>query len=187
MARLPPPRRASCPPRTSWPCWRATRATSRALLRPAAEQGLPEAECELGVFQSTGWACEQDYERALELFLRAAAQGSAVAHLNAAEAAMVVASNKHGRADLVGHSAVPRAMQLARRAARLGASMVALELVQRVDASYRTLCGFCGEKHKPLQKCARCQTHYYCSKECQLAHWQQGHKTDCVDVTKQST
>jgi TPR repeat protein len=51
-------------------------AGALALLRLAAEEGLPEAECELGVFHSKGWVCEQDYERALELLVRAAAQGS---------------------------------------------------------------------------------------------------------------
>lgn len=45
-------------------------------------------------------------------------------------------------------------------------------------------CDGCGkpEQDKPLLKCTRCQCTYYCSRECQVAHWkrgQNGHKAEC--------
>ena len=36
----------------------------------------------------------------------------------------------------------------------------------------------CG--HRGKKKCARCQLARCCSRECQVAHWKAGHKSDCV-------
>jgi hypothetical protein len=35
------------------------------------------------------------------------------------------------------------------------------------------------EDNTQFKACARCKTFYYCSKECQVEHWKDGHKVDC--------
>ncbi len=41
-------------------------------------------------------------------------------------------------------------------------------------------CAFCGTVDLPLKPCNRCGVPQYCSRECQLAHWKEGHKQACV-------
>ena len=45
-------------------------------------------------------------------------------------------------------------------------------------------CASChaSEDETKLMKCARCQMKWYCSRECQKAHWKKGHKLYCVQV-----
>ena len=42
----------------------------------------------------------------------------------------------------------------------------------------RLICDGCGERALGLRRCARCKQTQYCSRECQVAHWQV-HKRDC--------
>ncbi|XP_035695392.1 uncharacterized protein LOC118429115 [Branchiostoma floridae] len=39
-------------------------------------------------------------------------------------------------------------------------------------------CAFCGDQHKETMSCGKCRKAQYCSKECQIQHWQQ-HKIIC--------
>jgi hypothetical protein len=39
------------------------------------------------------------------------------------------------------------------------------------------MCAFCGYPGK--NRCAKCRNTFYCSKDCQLAHWKSGHKKRC--------
>ena len=41
-------------------------------------------------------------------------------------------------------------------------------------------CAFCGAVDLPLKPCTRCGVPEYCSRDCQLAHWKEGHKQACV-------
>ncbi|TFK69398.1 hypothetical protein BDN72DRAFT_878465 [Pluteus cervinus] len=43
-------------------------------------------------------------------------------------------------------------------------------------------CSNCGEVYplSQLKRCARCHLDLYCSKECQRAHWKNGHKESCI-------
>ncbi|KAK8816076.1 MYND-type zinc finger protein [Blastocystis sp. ATCC 50177/Nand II] len=43
-------------------------------------------------------------------------------------------------------------------------------------------CGNTESKPGEFKKCSRCKTACYCSKECQLEHWKNGHKKECVPV-----
>lgn len=43
-----------------------------------------------------------------------------------------------------------------------------------------SVCSFCGKADQtPLRKCSRCRNAQYCSKECQMVHWKNGHKETC--------
>lgn len=59
-------------------------------------------------------------------------------------------------------------------------------LVQPLEAmgKFSRHCASChaSEDEKKLMKCARCQMKWYCSRECQKAHWKKGHKLYCVQV-----
>ena len=39
------------------------------------------------------------------------------------------------------------------------------------------MCAVCGYPGK--NRCAKCRNTFYCSKDCQLAHWKNGHKKRC--------
>ena len=45
-------------------------------------------------------------------------------------------------------------------------------------------CASChaSEEDAKLMKCARCQMKWYCSRDCQKAHWKLGHKLYCVQA-----
>jgi len=40
------------------------------------------------------------------------------------------------------------------------------------------------DKPAPQHLCGRCRKVYYCSRDCQLAHWKKGHKKTCVPAAK---
>ena len=47
----------------------------------------------------------------------------------------------------------------------------------------------CANCMLPLQSekklcCVECKAAYYCDRECQIAHWKDGHKKDCVKKLK---
>ena len=46
-------------------------------------------------------------------------------------------------------------------------------------------CSHCGEQMKKLSKCSCCLNTFYCSSQCQLAHWKQ-HKEKCSQSTLQN-
>jgi len=43
-------------------------------------------------------------------------------------------------------------------------------------------CSHCGKSNVGLQVCARCKMVQYCSKDCQVKDWKDGHKTMCKPV-----
>ena len=54
------------------------------------------------------------------------------------------------------------------------------ELSVRADQIRRRVCAFCEVRfERRLRACTRCLVTYYCSKECQRAHWNV-HKQSCV-------
>jgi len=43
-------------------------------------------------------------------------------------------------------------------------------------------CSYCGTRESVTDRflqCSRCKAHYFCKKECQVAHWRAGHKKAC--------
>ena len=49
-----------------------------------------------------------------------------------------------------------------------------------VPASPSTGCANCGISTANLRGCSRCKAIFYCSKECQVAHWKSEHKAACM-------
>lgn len=51
---------------------------------------------------------------------------------------------------------------------------------QKFDFDPRVeVCKACGTSDARLSRCSRCEAVYYCSVECQHAHWKAGHKREC--------
>jgi hypothetical protein len=44
------------------------------------------------------------------------------------------------------------------------------------------MCDWCGTSSGSLKKCSLCKVMFYCSKECQKAHWKKIHKKTCAGV-----
>jgi len=41
------------------------------------------------------------------------------------------------------------------------------------------LCVWCLEHSARCRKCSRCRGPWYCSQDCQLSHWEAGHREEC--------
>ena len=59
----------------------------------------------------------------------------------------------------------------------------AKEALKNIESMEVGKCSACGEKeessNKKFLRCGRCRIYYFCSKECQVASWNVGHKFDC--------
>ncbi|KAI0752967.1 hypothetical protein C8Q80DRAFT_487574 [Daedaleopsis nitida] len=53
----------------------------------------------------------------------------------------------------------------------------------RRDNPKNTACASCGSP-QDLKTCAKCGQRFYCSRECQTAHWKEKHKRDCKKPTR---
>ena len=38
-----------------------------------------------------------------------------------------------------------------------------------------------------MKKCAKCKQVFYCSRECQVAHWKSGHRRECEQLAASSS
>ncbi|CAI4232242.1 unnamed protein product [Auanema sp. JU1783] len=59
--------------------------------------------------------------------------------------------------------------------------IVELYAIQRLlyVSSLRYCCSECGNFKGKLKACEACYNAYYCDKECQLTHWNEGHRDEC--------
>ena len=42
-------------------------------------------------------------------------------------------------------------------------------------------------KKEAFKRCSKCKKVWYCSKECQVSHWKESHKAECVESKKEPT
>ena len=66
--------------------------------------------------------------------------------------------------------------------AQKGLSMLKAQQAQTSSNAHpakSSACAHCGINAPSLKACSRCKITSYCSKECQVAHWKSGHKSDC--------
>ncbi|XP_044746819.1 zinc finger MYND domain-containing protein 10 [Coccinella septempunctata] len=54
-----------------------------------------------------------------------------------------------------------------------------IDLLEKFDVKNTLPCARCGKDS--TQRCSRCKKSWYCSRKCQVTHWQQ-HKEDCTQV-----
>lgn len=84
---------------------------------------------------------------------------------------------------LPGHNSMPRCLFWARKAAACGDPR-AIQVVAQGERMFQQSCANC--KKRPdsvtgkLKGCARCKAVWYCGKDCQVKHWKDGHKINCV-------
>ena len=57
---------------------------------------------------------------------------------------------------------------------------------RRFEASDKLHCVFCFQRDSPLKLCKRCMTAAYCSKKCQILHWQK-HQYTCTATGQRNT
>lgn len=153
------------------------------MLKVSAEQGHDPAQCLLGNSYDFGEGIEgEDKEKALYWYEKAAEQGNATAMNNAGATLMGIAQQKYGTVDIPGKSPVPRAMKWARKAAAAGDSD-AKRMVTSIQGAYASFCINCKKTGCKLSQCSKCKIVQYCGRDCQLAHWNAGHKKDCCKQT----
>ena len=88
---------------------------------------------------------------------------------------------------------LPEAMQWLRLAAKQNAmDGLAKTALEEIEAHIRHICQGCNKMRdegcddKPYQpytkRCSKCQSAFYCSRECQMAHWKRSHKHTCCRI-----
>jgi len=92
-----------------------------------------------------------------------------------------------GNALIPGHSPVPEALFWFRQSKRMDHRDPEIDnLFSLLEQAIRSGCAHCHEKLSPEKPlcCSECRAAYYCDRECQVAHWKNGHKKDCVKKLK---
>ena len=146
-----------------------------------AEQGDLDAQYSLGWDYYTGTGVNKNLDEALKWCVCSAEQGVARAMALVAQIMLEIAHHEHGTAHTPGASPIPRAAYWAKKAAKLG-NENAVGLVQQIRSKESSHCAACGKEgaETKLRRCRKCKVTHYCSRECQVRHWNQGHEIDCV-------
>ena len=156
----------------------------------AAEQGHDGAQCALAGMYLFGRGVLQNPLKAFNWWLKSAEQGNAQAQFNLGtilqEGDDGVPQN-HDEAAKWLEKAVGQGYPGARK------TLVELRLKQEHDkisragsssvaASSTSCCASCGimSSSSKLRTCSRCKKVSYCSRDCQAAHWNEGHRAACV-------
>eukprot|EP00563_Minutocellus_polymorphus_P016227 CAMPEP_0181056892 /NCGR_PEP_ID=MMETSP1070-20121207/19957_1 /TAXON_ID=265543 /ORGANISM="Minutocellus polymorphus, Strain NH13" /LENGTH=379 /DNA_ID=CAMNT_0023136265 /DNA_START=24 /DNA_END=1163 /DNA_ORIENTATION=+ len=153
------------------------------MLKLSANQGHDPAQCLLGNSYDFGDGVEGvDKEKALYWYEKSAAQGNATGMNNVGATLLSIAQGKYGTVDILGKSPIPRAMKWFRKAAAAG-DPDAPRMVMDLQIRYSSFCINCQKMGDKLSQCSKCKVVRYCGRDCQLAHWNAGHKKDCCKQT----
>ena len=88
--------------------------------------------------------------------------------------------NLDGHVDVVGESRVPEILYWHEKAVDVGNyTQQDLEMANMFHSLGKQQCALCKRQRKHLKRCTKCKWASYCGRECQLNHWNQGHKTEC--------
>ena len=125
-----------------------------------------------------GHGVKQDDAQAFKWYSKAAEQGDAMAQYS------LGIMYEHG---LGVKQDDALSLQWLKMAARQGHNEAILALKrarsQAVPESLDRVCSHCStqaSESNHLMTCARCKSAFYCSRNCQRAHWKAGHKKICV-------
>lgn len=136
----------------------------------SAEQDLPCAVSVLATAYGDGEGVTIDLDKAIELGLKAAPLGFAIAAFNVAGFILRKKQAVH-----------PSVLILTRLAPDAGLPD-AQEKLQELGPIIKS-CNEGGKRNVPLLKCSGCHAVHYCAKECQKAAWMKGHKRDCKEAS----
>lgn len=111
--------------------------------------------------------------------------GNMTNHLILAKTLLELSEKNYGtRHPPAGYSSIPRVLYLLSKSIdRDEDTSIAQELIKELEIQNK--CANCGREAesmptKKLKQCAVCEAVSYCSRECQVKHWKDGHKSDCV-------
>ncbi len=111
--------------------------------------------------------------------------GNMTNHLILAKTLLELSEKNYGtRHPPAGYSSIPRVLYLLSKSIdRDEDNPVAQELIKELKIQNK--CANCGREAesmpaKKLKQCAVCEAVSYCSRDCQVKHWKDGHKSDCV-------
>jgi TPR repeat protein len=145
------------------------------LLEQASLQGLNEAQCDLAYAYEHGLGVDESLERSIHWNRQAAMQGNATAQANLGGNYLNAASvANRGPAD----RAMPVALFWANKAVE-GGNAEAKMLTLQLEAAL-SKCAYC-RSSGPMQRCSRCLSCRYCSRDHQKAHWK-FHKRSCTEA-----
>lgn len=91
----------------------------------------------------------------------------------------------NGDYNIPGYSPIPRALALYRKSAQYGKEH-SKGVLSAIESHMKMMCANCGiaatnlPEDGSLKACIRCRSVWYCGKECQIDHWKDGHKADCI-------
>ena len=135
----------------------------------AAEQGDPRAQFSLASLHSEGWGGPVSKEKARLWYEKSAEQGHPYAQYSLAF------MHYKGEGGPVSYE---HAFFWMTRAGEQGDEQAAAAL-----EAVKSVCFSCGKTGK-MKCCARCKCAYYCSRECQAAAWNSGHKAACKQIRR---
>ena len=55
-----------------------------------------------------------------------------------------------------------------------------------MEFNKRKACSVCAVVIENIKRCSKCQIRFYCSKECQVKDWKEGHKDNCKPLTTEN-
>lgn len=89
----------------------------------------------------------------------------------------------NGANDIPGFCPIPRALACYRKAAA-GGDKFAKGMIEQFQDQLQQKCANCKRNADSLpgkmKQCGKCKSMWYCGKDCQVEHWNAGHKIDCV-------
>eukprot|EP00985_Skeletonema_marinoi_P023272 scaffold15391_cov99-Skeletonema_marinoi.AAC.1 len=90
-----------------------------------------------------------------------------------------------GIIEIPGYSPIPKSLFWARIAMKKGSTEtagIATNLISILENDAKSHCANCRKEaeNSSLKRCVRCLGAWYCGKECQVQHWKNGHKFDCI-------
>ena len=111
--------------------------------------------------------------------------GNTTNHLILAKTLLELSEKNYGtRHPPAGYSSIPRVLHLLNKAIDRDEDISeSQELIKELEIHKK--CANCGREaesmhSKKLKQCAVCEAVSYCSRDCQVKHWKDGHKKDCV-------
>ncbi|MBT9557444.1 MAG: SEL1-like repeat protein, partial [Myxococcales bacterium] len=155
-------------------------------LRRAIEMGSANALALMGFCYKNGMGgLEKNAPTAILWYLKAAELGNAVAMFNLGASFyngdgvamnLVKAAEWLERASMAGHEDAPAALEEIEQLIAEEQAATKQTSSSSSTAITRSPCSACGEL--ATDRCSGCMEKFYCSHECQLAHWQE-HKAEC--------